>query len=63
MMSSDTTRGNGQLQHKRCCQNIRQDFLTVQVTEPWNRLPTDLVESHSLKIIKSHLDFVLSNWH
>ena len=44
------------------CLNIRKHFLTVRVTEYWNRLPRELVESPSLEIFKSCLDMVLGNW-
>ena len=40
--------------------NMRKSF-TVRVTELWNRLPREIVESPSLKIFKSCLDTVLGN--
>jgi len=31
----------------------------LRVTEPWHRLPREIVESPSLEIFKTHLDKVL----
>jgi len=36
-----------------------KDFFTLRVTEPWNRLPREVVESPSLEIFKTRLDKVL----
>jgi len=47
--------------HGRLCLNVRKHFFTVEVSEHRNRLPTELVESPSLEILKSHLDIVLGN--
>lgn len=33
----------------------------VWATQHWHRLPRELVESHSLEILKSQLDMVLGN--
>jgi len=38
---------------------MRKNFFPLRVTEPWNRLPRDLVESPSLEIFKMRLDKVL----
>lgn len=60
---SDRKRSNmHKLKHRRVPLNIRKHFLTVRVTEPWHRLPREVVESSSLKILKSHLDLVLGTW-
>jgi len=38
---------------------MRKNFFPLRVTEPWNRLPREVVESRSLEILKTHLDKVL----
>ncbi|KFV82419.1 hypothetical protein N308_15003, partial [Struthio camelus australis] len=53
---------NGQkLQHRKFHLSLRKSFLTVRVTEHWNRLPRGVVESPSLEIFKSRLDVILGN--
>ncbi|KFV82153.1 hypothetical protein N308_03415, partial [Struthio camelus australis] len=49
------------LNHRKFCLNMRKNFFTVRVTEHWNRLPREVVESPSLEIFKSHLDTILGN--
>jgi len=56
----DRTRGNGhKLKHWKFSTNVPKNFFIVRVLEHWNRLPRDVVDYPSLKILKTSLDAYL----
>lgn len=57
---SDRIRGNGhKLERRKFRMILRKNVFTVRVTKYWNRLPREVVESHSRVIFKTWLDAYL----
>ena len=56
------TKGNrNELKSEKLNRNMRNNFFIVKVTEHWNRLLREVVESFSLQIFKTQLDTFLCN--
>ena len=61
VVRSDIKRCNGyKLNHRRFHRHMTKNFFMVRVTEHWNRLPREVVES-PLEIFKTCLDAMLCN--
>jgi len=62
VVPSNRTKGNGhKLKHRKFRLNMRKNFFTLRVTEPWNRLSRGVVDSPSVEVFKTCLDKVLCN--
>ena len=61
VLHRDRRRRNGlKLEHRNFRTNMWKTFFTVRVTEHWNRLPGEVVES-PMEIFKTHVDTYLCN--
>lgn len=58
LCSAKTKSNVVKLQHIVFHTNMLMNFLTVRVTEVWNRLPGEVVKS-SMEILLTHLDVYL----
>ena len=57
VVHSNRTRGNAQkLEHSKFHTKTKRNFITVRLTEHWNRLPREAVDSPSLETFETHLD-------
>jgi len=57
--SGNRTRGNGhKLKHRKYSTNVHKNFFTARVTEHWNTVTREVVESPTLEIC---LDAYLCN--
>ena len=62
VICGDRTRGNGhKMEHSKFHTNMQKHFFMVRVTEHWDMLPREAVESPSLEIFKACLDAYLGN--
>jgi len=53
VVPSDRTRSKGhKLKHRKFRLNMKKSFFPLRVTEHWNRLPREAVDSPSLQIFK-----------
>ena len=60
VVPSDRTRGSEhKLELRKFHLNVRKNVFTLRVTEHWNRLPREVVESPSVEILKTCPDAIL----
>ena len=57
VVHSNRTRSNGlKTEHGKLCTNMQKNFYMIRVTEHWNRLLREVVESLSMEIFKTQPD-------
>ena len=62
VVCGNRTKGNGhKLEHRKFHTNMQNNFFVLKVTEQWNGLSREVVESPSLEILKECLDVALRN--
>ena len=62
VVCSDRTRSSDlKLEHRKFHTNMWKNFFTVRVMEHWSKLPSDVVDSSSTEIFKTHLNAYLCN--
>ena len=62
LVCNDRTRNNGlKLERRKFHTNMQKNFFTVRVTEHWNRLCREVMESPSVELVKTHLVIYLCN--
>jgi len=61
VVCSDRTRSNGlKFEHRKFYIDMWRNFM-VRMTEHWNRLPREVMESPTIEIFKTYLDSYLCN--
>lgn len=61
VVPSNSTRNRHKLEQRKFYLSMEMNIFTLRLTEHWNRLLREVVESPSLEIFKTHLDAFLCN--
>ena len=62
VVCSGMTRSNDlKLGHRKILTKTKKNFFMVRMTEHWNRLPREVMESPTIEIFKTYLDSYLCN--